>query len=552
MFAVGRYRMIEFKRHDSVGSAAAEDDSQFLRNCFVDTGDLPVLLDIQNTKRILVGRTGAGKTALLSKITESNFKVISISPDTLSLNYIANSSVIQFFENSGVKLSPYYTLLWKHILVVEILKDRYQITNEDSARTALSSLREMIKKDNTREQAIDYLENWGSKFWLTSDVRLKEITTRIEKELSGSLKGKLKSIELTAAAAKSLTTEEKNEVVEFGKEAVSGVQIRELQNMLNIMDDVVFNNKQLQYFITIDCLDEEWADDRIRYNLIKALIDSIRQFQRVSAVKIVCTMRHDLLSKVLQTTQDKGFQAEKYNSLYLPVSWNAEQLKEIIKKRLNFLLSARYENREIELAEVFQGNIDGNVDPLNYIINRSHMRPRDVIEYVNECLKLAEGKSLITAGIIKQAEESYSIGRLEAICYEWNLVHPNLRMFIEMLSGQPNSFKLADFTIDDLSSKYEEAASGVELADDPFSINLKKLYSTNSNSQSVRSLFFRQLHLLGIVGIKRTATSSVRWGHDIGFSLMPESTELSGNAIIYIHPMFYRALDIKIQNKQGK
>jgi len=51
-----------FRKHDTVGSAAAEHDSLFLDECFVDTGDINFLLDRKNPKRIIVGRTGAGKT----------------------------------------------------------------------------------------------------------------------------------------------------------------------------------------------------------------------------------------------------------------------------------------------------------------------------------------------------------------------------------------------------------------------------------------------------------------------------------------------------------
>ena len=39
------------------------------------------------------------------------------------------------------------------------------------------------------------------------------------------------------------------------------------------------------YFIVIDELDEAWADDSIRYNLIHALIETIRDFQKVRHVK---------------------------------------------------------------------------------------------------------------------------------------------------------------------------------------------------------------------------------------------------------------------------
>ncbi|MCM8854572.1 MAG: hypothetical protein LC541_02925 [Candidatus Thiodiazotropha sp.] len=57
-----------FSRHDDIGAAAAEDDSEYLGPCHVDTGDLEVILNPDNPKRVVVGRTGAGKSALLNHI----------------------------------------------------------------------------------------------------------------------------------------------------------------------------------------------------------------------------------------------------------------------------------------------------------------------------------------------------------------------------------------------------------------------------------------------------------------------------------------------------
>ena len=113
-----------FRKHDNVGAAAAEHDSQFLDACFVDTGDVKFLLDRKNPKRIIVGRTGAGKTALLYRITNSTSHVIQLSPHDLSLNFIATNKVIAFFEEAGVNLAPFYGLLWKHLLVVELIKEK--------------------------------------------------------------------------------------------------------------------------------------------------------------------------------------------------------------------------------------------------------------------------------------------------------------------------------------------------------------------------------------------------------------------------------------------
>ena len=53
-----------FRRHDNVGVADAENDYDFLVDCFVQTGDLDVLKNCGDSRRVVLGRTGAGKTAL--------------------------------------------------------------------------------------------------------------------------------------------------------------------------------------------------------------------------------------------------------------------------------------------------------------------------------------------------------------------------------------------------------------------------------------------------------------------------------------------------------
>lgn len=48
-----------------IGELAAEADHSLLEKCFVDNGQLRQLLDIQSNSSIIVGRTGAGKSAML-------------------------------------------------------------------------------------------------------------------------------------------------------------------------------------------------------------------------------------------------------------------------------------------------------------------------------------------------------------------------------------------------------------------------------------------------------------------------------------------------------
>ncbi|MFA6168939.1 MAG: hypothetical protein WC700_20100, partial [Gemmatimonadaceae bacterium] len=85
----------KFLRHDTIGTEGAEQDTEYLKECFVDTGDLAVLRNTREPRRIVVGRTGAGKSALLLLLAKVEQRVASIEPEQLALNYIANSTILR-------------------------------------------------------------------------------------------------------------------------------------------------------------------------------------------------------------------------------------------------------------------------------------------------------------------------------------------------------------------------------------------------------------------------------------------------------------------------
>ena len=105
-----------FRNNQIIGAAAAESDEYYLSKCFVDTGDLEILRNCEDPRNLLVGRTGIGKSALLSRLIDTEDHVIQISPESLSLSYIANSNVLKFFSETGVKMDIFYRLLWRHVL----------------------------------------------------------------------------------------------------------------------------------------------------------------------------------------------------------------------------------------------------------------------------------------------------------------------------------------------------------------------------------------------------------------------------------------------------
>ncbi|MHB8425768.1 MAG: P-loop ATPase, Sll1717 family [Gammaproteobacteria bacterium] len=302
-----------FYRNDDIGSAAAEDDDSYLKECFVDTGDLEALLDCSNPRRVVVGRTGSGKSALIARLLESAERKASLSPHSLALNFIANNDVIGFFEAAGVNLNPFYVLLWRHLLVVELLQLKFNLS-KTGAKVPNARFFEglLTKKDRNKELAIEYLTQWGDKFWLTAEERVHELVSKIQGSLTASLDGTQLNVPINIGGARSLTREQRAIVEQRGRHAVSGVQIRELDNIVHVLAEDVFSDPYKRHYITIDTLDEDWVIDRIKLQLVKALLDCVRKFQEIRCVKVVVAMRLDLLDRVLHVTRSPGFQEEKY------------------------------------------------------------------------------------------------------------------------------------------------------------------------------------------------------------------------------------------------
>lgn len=538
-----------FRKHDNVGSAAAEHDSQFLDECFVDTGDINFLLDRKNPKRIIVGRTGSGKTALMYRLKNSENHVIELSPHDLSLNFIATNKVISFFEEAGVNLAPFYVLLWKHLLVVELIKEKYHINNEAAYSSFLRNISSIVsKKDRNKEMALEYFQKWGNKFWQTTEQRVHELTECVEHSLTAGVNGKLTGISFTAEGAKKLSTEQRSEVKEHGMDAVSKVQIRELENMLTVLEENIFDDNKNPYYVTIDMLDEDWADERIRFKLIRSLIDVVNRFKRLSNVKIILAIRNDLLYKVLTLETVSGFQEEKFKALYLVLRWEKAELEKLVEDRIKTLIKRNYTKEDVSFHDVFPARVE-NKPTFEYLLDRTFYRPRDIIVFVNECLELCSGRPDISAAIIKEAENNYSAERLQSLANEWNNILPDLMHTSRLLFGLKNHFETSLITEDFLRNKFEEIAfSLTSESRDLVTRSLYSLYESGvSNFDSVRNFILREFYSIGLIGVKTGPTDSINWAR---LNHMPRLSagQIRPSSNIYIHPMFYRALGIKLNS----
>jgi archaellum biogenesis ATPase FlaH len=526
---------VRFKKHAKIGASDAESDAAFLEHCFITTGDLETLSDCNSPCRIVVGRTGSGKSALLDRLVRDQEHAIAVNPEHLALNYIANSTVIQFLEAAGVNLDVFYQLLWRHVFVVELLRKRYP---KNSATTWLDNLKEKISKNLNKQRALQYLDEYSDSFWNDTEYRIKEIVTKFEEKASLDLKAKGAAFELGAAGARNLSEDVKAEVLTKGQTVVNELQIQRLADVIQMLQDDVFDDDQKNYYLVIDRLDENWVDEKIRYKLIRALLETTRFFQRVKRVKVVLALRTDLLQRVLSRTRDSGFQEEKFEGLYLRLAWTRGQLRELLESRLNRLLESSYTKSRVTFEDIFPNQISKD-NAFQYVISRTLMRPRDAILFVNECLSLSEGKASVTAAVVKQAEANYSRGRLASLADEWHADFPHLLTYVKLIEGKPTHFKLSLLDRTQANAFVLDSCCELPESDQAYKLG-QDLVDEKRPPDVLISYILKVLYLVGVIGIKPDSFNETQWV-SVEKSPMLDG-HLKPNASIQIHPCYWRAL----------
>ncbi|MEQ9111749.1 MAG: hypothetical protein RLN84_14490 [Rhodospirillaceae bacterium] len=537
-----RQNPIIIRKTFNIGAADAESDTQYLKECFIDTGVLETLMELHDPRSIVVGRTGAGKTALLQELKERAENCIELAPETLSLGYISNSNVINFFEGAGVQLDLFYKLLWQHIFTVELLKKKYGIANEQKQFNFLQIVQTLFSNNKNKSRAISYLQEWGRKFWEETQYRTKEFATKLETDLKASASVSSDILSLGAAGARRLSEEERTEVVERGTRVVNSVQIHELHEVMEILANDIFNDPQQRYYVIIDRLDEAWVDEALKYKLVKALIESIKSFRKVANVKIIICLRTDLLARVLRTTQSPGFQEEKYKSLYLNLSWNRDQIARVLDQRVSSLFKRKYTGAQVSTQDVLPKNQIEQRSSLDYLLDRTFFRPREAIMFFNTCLELADGTSRISREVIKKAEVSYSRERIEALQDEWGYDYPLLTDYLKILHHRPAQFCPSDVTDEDIDNFACSFLEAHQKSNDPV-FKLCEGYLDDRVEPAVLFMNLAKiLYQVGVLGVKPAPHLGRQWSH-LDQATLSEG-ELTPTTTLAVHKAFWAALGV--------
>ena len=532
----------------SIGENSAENDSTFLYSCFVDHPALSAVEDIESPRLVLSGRTGSGKTAIMEMISHQKEHVSPVELEDMALDYVANSDIIRFLQSLEIDLDLFFQALWKHVLCIEFIRLRYAVTNENKSNYIFSQIKKAFDSDDRRKAALQYLRDWEGKFWITMDENIKEITQKFENRVDAAFNAEIAKFRSNAGYARTLSGEKRAQLVSRAKKIVNPSQLTELNKVLDLLSAYDGTNKQFAYYILIDRLDERWVDESLRFRLIRALIESLKAFRKIRGLKIIVSLRTDVLERVILENKDLGFQREKYDDYFLRILWKKEQLKDLVQKRVNYLYRRKYTSENVYFDDIFPKKI-GNKDPFDYMIERTLYRPRDIISFVNICLQKAQGDVEVYPKHIKEAEAEYSRGRYQALVYEWKSAFPSLELVMGLLSGKPERFSLAEIAnkgfVDEIALRYEfDAYSAFDPLYDAIKIYSNE-YSTH-NAVRVGKIVAAELYRIGAIGIKQKNIERYHYSHHDTPILNDESFNLDNK--IHIHPMLHKALGIDRSN----
>lgn len=277
----------------SLGSAAAETDP-LLSRAFFGNPDYQTISSYDDPSAFVIGRTGAGKSATFEHLrSEDPDRVILINPENLALPYLTDLDVIKKLSELGVHLEPFFRALWKHIIVVEVLKHRYHIDTPEAKFRVLEEIRRRLSGDPGRRMALDYLNEFGDRFWCETDERVRQIAELFKQriEAQGGLEASvgadlgLGSASVGARGGGKVETEytqeAKSELTNRFQRVVNEAQLPRLNQMIVTLNDTVLDSRKDFTYLLIDDLDKDWVDEAHRVRLIRCLFDSVMDMNRV-------------------------------------------------------------------------------------------------------------------------------------------------------------------------------------------------------------------------------------------------------------------------------
>ncbi len=529
----------------NVGQNGAENDDEFLFKCFVDHPAYSQLTNVNSSSTFLLGSTGAGKTAILRMINKQEENVSDLAVHDMAMNHIANSDTILFLKTLNVDLNLFFQALWKHVFCIEYIKVATHARDKDQFKYKITRLIETLTRGRSREKLESFVDKHEEQFWNTIDENVIELTDSLESEFNASFGGELRKFIARAGYVHSLGSQQKIQLQQRARKFLSQATLSELPAVISALSDYT-RGRQDKYFITVDGLDEHWVDEEIKFELIQAMFESLKNLKKLRNFQVVVALRNDLYVRMIRETPSAKRQIEKYDDLIIRLRWSGSQLKELAEKRIREMCRRQYSSQNVGFSDVFKQNPTTKDTPWDYIYERTLRRPRDIINFINLSMHAAEGKSAVSKNAFLKGEANYSNLRHETLIHEWSGTFPGISILLEQLRGIPAYRSASEMAhtkfIDRL---YDAFGQDESLHTDEIWLRLVSYVNKNIHLEPIEliQMVLYRLHLVGAIGLKLREDRPWDWIFETN---QPVSEQQIENTTKFrVHPMLYATLGVR-------
>ncbi|HEY0759533.1 MAG TPA: hypothetical protein VGD59_09790 [Acidisarcina sp.] len=288
--------------------------------------------------------------------------------------------------------------------------------------------------------------------------------------------------------------------------------------------DEYANESRMRQVVLIDRLDDEWDESNKAVTLVMALMHACNEIRAITpAVRPMVFLRENVFDRV--RALDSEF--SRLETSLVSLDWTRELLREIVEKRLNEGLIAKFALDGSTWKAFFAGDESQSQER---VFSYCQYRPRDVLLYTSTALAIAQShqRQQVDLTDLDDAQQSFSENRLKELADEYADNYPQLNIILTRFHGLGTEYTVT--SIDDFVKKL--------LVDE----EVKQSCSSWIYNFTAPELFIQLLYNCGFWGVKQ-ANGLVRFkssesGNPGGFALLYDS-------IVVVHPSYQDGLKLQ-------
>jgi hypothetical protein len=284
--------------------------------------------------------------------------------------------------------------------------------------------------------------------------------------------------------------------------------------------------QQWKTTVVLDRIDESWDGTDSSVVLVMALMHACVELTATSrAIRPLVFLRENVFERVRELDREYA----RLETFVVALDWTRELLLEMVERRLNLPLIAKYPLHGPTWDAYFETPASGETSE-NLVFDYCQNRPRDVLIYCKYAVESAQRKlhQRILIDDLQEARRVFSDNRLKELADEYADNYPQLQLVLSRFYGLGRKFTIKGVT--DLIRKL--------LVDE----EVKQHCATWIFKHTTPDLFIKLFYNIGFFGIETQRTEAIfRSSGPQTVGLPP----LAVDTVIIVHPTYADALNLQ-------